>query len=132
MGRPVKSPSLAPNRSNAARFGRNTVPSASRPITPEETPNKTVSVNRRRSSSWRLALISSARWFSSWLVILLNARLREPISSPSGPSVTRAVRSPSRTFSVATTRLAISFTSLFAKIKPTQMAAKSSKRATIR
>ena len=43
----------------AERFGRLTRPARSSPITPAETPVNTVSVNRRRSSSCRLASSSS-------------------------------------------------------------------------
>ena len=46
-------------------------------MTPAETPVSTVSVKRRRSSSWRLASISSRCWLSSWLVMRLKARLSE-------------------------------------------------------
>src|SRR5581483_1755182 len=61
-------------------------PSRSSPMTPAETPVSTVSVNRLRSSSWRLASTSSSRWLRIWSVMRLKARLRELSSSSLRPS----------------------------------------------
>ena len=73
-------------KSCAARLGSTMRRSASVPMTPALTPASTVSVKRRRSSSCRLASISSRRWLSSWVVIRLKARLSMTNSSLSGPS----------------------------------------------
>ena len=50
--RPIAASRSRPSSSSAARFGSSMRPDASRPITPAETPDSTVSVKRRRSSIW--------------------------------------------------------------------------------
>ena len=72
-----------------------------------DTPASTVSVKRRRRSSWRLASISSRRWLSSWLVMRLNAAAqRAEFVFRQSASGTRAPMSPARTRSAASIRRA--------------------------
>ena len=82
--RPERSPCLAPSSASADGLGSVIRPSASRPITPAETPASTASVKRRRSSSCRLASCRACCWLWICPVIRLKARLSEPISSSCG------------------------------------------------
>src|SRR5579883_2830653 len=115
----------------AERFGRLMRPDGSSPITPADTPASTVSVNRRRSSSWRFASFSSRCWVSIWCVMRLKARTSEASSSSFSPSGTRAVKSPPLTRSAAVTRRLIGTAIWVAKWMPTTTAATRNSSATI-
>lgn len=122
------------SRSQAARFGSITRPSRSSEITPDETPDRTASMKRRRSSSCRLASSSARRCRSSCEVMRLKLLARTPTSSlrSGSGSATRALRSPCPTCSAAAMIRPIGAVRRLAKARPTQTAAVSSSSATTR
>jgi len=118
-----------PSSSIAARFNVTTLLSTSTAIIPLETPERTVSVKAALSSESIFARIKSCFWLSSSSAIWLNERARIPISSFSGPSLTRTVNSPFFIRSVAATKFVIGVTRLLAKRKAIQIAPSSKNNA---
>ena len=101
----------------------------SRPITPADTPESTVSMNRLRPVASSLAALNAACCASRSPVMRLKAADSVLISpGPSSP-FTRAVRSPPATLSAASTRRPMGAEMALAADIPSQTAPTSTSRA---
>ena len=121
--RPISSVSRLPRRVRAAAFGKVTVPVLSSPITPDDTPPRTASVNSRRWSSCALAWTSCSRLRTNSSSMRLSDAPSLPISSSSISAGTRSDRLPARTCSATWITDPSGPTIAVARLSPTHKAA---------
>ena len=119
---PIRSVSARCRSWHAVMLGSVTLRSLSRPITPEDTPERTASVNSRRRSICMFACTSCSRLRVSSSSMLLNERPSRAISSTSRPSGTRSDRLPSRTCSATEITEPSGSTIAVARLSPIQSA----------